>query len=96
MAWGQAADQLAACRRLLVASSEAGERRAARLDAIADLIAPCPLPDVAGGDDMCPCGYGGTFPCPTTQAAWIARDVNPGAETHRLLSQVFFDDCGAS
>ena len=48
-----------------------------RLDIIATLIRPCPPPDIAGGYDMCPCGDGCSWPCPTTRAAWIARGLDP-------------------
>jgi hypothetical protein len=58
-----------------------------RLQVIATLIHPCPPPDVMCGFDMCPCGIGCTWPCPTTQAAWIARGLNPDAEISRLMAE---------
>jgi hypothetical protein len=49
---------------------------AERLAAIGALISPCGAPDVVNGYDLCPCG-GGTWPCPTTRAAWLARGLDP-------------------
>lgn len=54
-----------------------------RLDAIAARLEPCSAPDVFNGYDLCPCGFGGAFPCPTTEAAWLARGLDPMAENRR-------------
>ncbi len=55
-----------------------------RLAEIAHLLTPCPPPDVATyGENLCECGYGGTWPCPTTRAAWIAQGLDPAAEARR-------------
>jgi hypothetical protein len=59
-----------------------------RLTVIADLLRPCPPPDLAGGYDMCPCGYGGSWPCSVTRAAWIARGLNPETEIDKVITQV--------
>ena len=59
-----------------------------RLAVTATLLAPCPPSHLAEGYDMCPCGYGGSWPCPVTRAAWIARDLDPDAEVRRIIAQV--------
>jgi hypothetical protein len=41
-----------------------------RLAKIADLLGPCPPPDMASGNDQC---AHGTWPCVITQAAWLAQ-----------------------
>jgi hypothetical protein len=41
-----------------------------RLAKIADLLGPCPPPDMAGGCDQC---AHGTWPCVITKAAWLAQ-----------------------
>jgi hypothetical protein len=58
-----------------------------RLDLIATLLVPCPVPDIANGYDMCPCGQGCSWPCPATMAAWIARGLDPGTEINRAIAQ---------
>jgi hypothetical protein len=58
-----------------------------RLAVIAALLRPCPPPDIAGGFDLCPCGYGGTWPCPVTRAAWIAQGLDPEAETGKVTAK---------
>lgn len=57
-------------------------------DALAALLAPCPPPDVAAGFDRCPCGHPGSWPCPATRAAWLARGLDPDAEAGRALAGV--------
>ena len=57
-------------------------------DAIAALLVPCPPPDVAAGFDRCPCGHHGSWPCPTTRAAWLARGIDPDAEVGRVMADV--------
>jgi hypothetical protein len=62
------------------------ERLTTRLAEIAKrLTTTCIAPDVYAGMDRCPCGYGGPWPCPTTEAAWIARGVTDLAATRRQL-----------
>lgn len=63
------------------------ERLRHALDGVAEGLAPCAVPDVAAGFDRCPCGYGGTWPCPTTEAAWLARGVDPASEARRILAR---------
>ena len=55
-----------------------------RLAKIAELLpGPCPPPDIAGGFDLCPCGYGGAWPCDQTRAAWLATGVDGDAEVQK-------------
>jgi hypothetical protein len=56
-----------------------------RLDAIAHLLRPCPPPDVYAGYDLCRCGYGGSYPCPTTRAAWHAQGVDIQTATREAI-----------
>lgn len=56
-----------------------------RLSAIAELIRPCPVPDVGNGYDLC--GHGKVWPCPETKAAWIARRLDPATESARLVRE---------
>jgi hypothetical protein len=55
-----------------------------RLERIASLLRPCPVPDLAHGFDACPCGTGGSWPCTKTIAAWLAAGLDPSTETARL------------
>jgi hypothetical protein len=57
------------------------------LELIATLINPCPAPDIAAGYEMCPCGHGCSWPCPATQAAWLARGLDPGTEIHAVITR---------
>jgi hypothetical protein len=57
------------------------------LGRIASLLAPCPTPDLDGGTDLCPCGSSEPWPCPATQAAWLARGIDPPAEVARILDE---------
>lgn len=61
---------------------------AERLTAIADRLTPCPPPDVFHGEDLCPCRYGSSYPCPTTEAAWLAHGLDPITETHRAINAI--------
>jgi hypothetical protein len=62
-----------------------GRLRAA-LDGIARRIEPCPPPRAHDlGDDLCPCLTGSTWPCPTTEAAWLARGLDRDTEVRRAL-----------
>lgn len=54
-------------------SSEQPYELERRLQQIAQRISPCPVPDAAEGWDLC--AHGLPWPCPTTEAAWIARDL---------------------
>ncbi len=63
------------------------------LAAVAERLHPCPIPDVLAGEDLCPCGDGAGWPCPSTEAAWLARGLDPGAEARRLLRSELL--CGA-
>lgn len=58
-----------------------------RLTVIADLLRPCPPPDIARGYGMCSCGYGGSWLCPITKAAWIAQGLNPDTEIDKAITQ---------
>jgi hypothetical protein len=58
-----------------------------RLQLIAVLIRPCPPPDIAAGHATCPCGLGCTWPCPPTQAAWLARGLDPDTEITRVITR---------
>lgn len=52
----------------------AAEQLEARLQQIAQRISPCPVPDVSEGWDLC--AHGVPWPCPSTEAAWIARGLD--------------------
>lgn len=52
----------------------AGVSSAGALQEIARRITPCPIPDVANGWDLC--AHALPWPCPTTEAAWIARGLD--------------------
>lgn len=58
---------------------------AERLAAIAERLHPCSPPDIFNGFDLCTCGTGTVFPCPTTEAAWLARGLDPVKENHRVI-----------
>lgn len=45
-----------------------------RLQQIAQRLTACPIPDVTNGWDLC--AHGLPWPCPTTEAAWIARGLD--------------------
>lgn len=59
-----------------------------RLDEIVARLHPCSPPDVMNGYDLCPCGYGGTWPCAITEAAWLARGLNPVEEARRIMRDI--------
>lgn len=63
----------------------------ARLKTIAALISPCPPPDIAGGYDLCPCGRGSTWPCPTTRVAWLAAGLDPTEEARAVCARAMAD-----
>ena len=70
------------------AGQDASGADGSRLDEIAALIGPGPPPQVLAGYDLCPCGRGGTWPCPVTRAAWLARRLDPVAEPKRILGEI--------
>jgi hypothetical protein len=57
-----------------------------RLAAIAGRISPCPAPDVLAGYDQCQ--HGTTWPCPATEAAWLARGSDRDAELRAFTAAV--------
>jgi len=59
-----------------------------RLQVIAELLAPCPPPDIAHGYDLCPCGTGCSWPCAKTRAAWLAHNLNPDTEISTVIDRV--------
>jgi hypothetical protein len=70
---GPDADQIeAALRERITAVRASGERPQApdRLVRIAQLLQPCPRPDVEGGWTWC--AHAEPWPCVITRAAWIA------------------------
>jgi hypothetical protein len=52
----------------------AGPTTAEALQEIARRISPCPIPDVDNGWNLC--AHGLPWPCPTAEAAWIARGLD--------------------
>ncbi len=56
-----------------------------RLAAIAERISACPAPDVLAGYDQC---EHGTWPCPATEAAWIALGSDRDTEMHAFAKAV--------
>ncbi|MFF9908785.1 hypothetical protein ACF1HU_35895 [Streptomyces olivaceus] len=58
-----------------------------RLATIAELITPCPPPDVANGYDMCLCGAGVVWPCNTTKAAWLAGGHDVAQKVRALMDE---------
>jgi hypothetical protein len=59
-----------------------------RLAGIAARVTPCGPPNVMEGMDSCPCGVGGTWPCPITEAAWLARGVDRDDEVRRVMDRL--------
>jgi hypothetical protein len=55
------------------------------LAAVADLLTPCPAPDVEAGWDLC--AHAQTWPCPTTRAAWLARGLTPATQVQAAVTQ---------
>jgi hypothetical protein len=55
-----------------------------RLQQIAQRVTPCPVPDITGGWDLC--AHGLPWPCPTTEAAWIARGLDPTEQIHASMA----------
>lgn len=76
----------------VLAVARAAERLADEVDrlmaaqrSIVARIPECGVPNVWDGIDACPCGYGGSWPCPTTEAHWIARGITDLAAHQRRL-----------
>lgn len=55
-----------------------------RLQQIAQRLLPCPVPDVADGWDLC--AHGLPWPCPSTEAAWLARGLDLGQQVRAQLA----------
>lgn len=58
-----------------------------RLDRIAELIRPCPAPDVANGDDWCPGHPGYSWPCSNTKAAWLALGLDEKTQVTEAMDR---------
>jgi hypothetical protein len=56
------------------------------LKKIAELVHPCPAPDVANGYDLCPVHAGSAWPCDLTKVAWIARGLNVGEQVRAAMA----------
>lgn len=56
-----------------------------RLAAIAQRISPCPAPDALADYDRC---AHGTWPCATTEAAWLAQGRDRDEEVRRVTEAV--------
>lgn len=61
-----------------------------RLAEVAKRISACPAPNIADGYDRCPT-HGDRWPCPETIAVWLARGLDPRAETRRQLDDIMRD-----
>ncbi len=55
-----------------------------RLQQIAQRLLPCPVPDVADGWDLC--AHGLPWPCPSTEAAWLARGLDPAEQVRAQVA----------
>jgi hypothetical protein len=55
-----------------------------RLQQIAQRLTPCPIPDFSQGWDLC--AHGLPWPCPSTEAAWLARGLDRDAQVRAQLS----------
>ena len=66
-----------------------------RLTVIAGLISACPVPDALAGRDQC---AHGTWPCATTEAAWLAqgrdRDQEVRKVTEAFARDALIEDAG--
>lgn len=74
----QARQSRTARRRAPMTTIEQAEQR---LRQIAQRVIPCPMPDIAGGWDLC--AHAVPWPCPITEAAWIARDLDRDEQIRR-------------
>lgn len=55
-----------------------------RLQQIARRLTPCPIPDFSEGWDLC--AHGLPWPCPSTEAAWLARGLDRDEQVRAQLS----------
>ena len=66
------------------AADRATEDLERRLQQIAQRLTPCPIPDVTEGWDLC--AHGLPWPCPSTEAAWLARGLDRDQQVHAQLA----------
>lgn len=59
-----------------------------RLTRIAELLEPCRFPIVRAGQALCQRHRGARWPCLITQAAWLARGLDPEDEAARVLTKL--------
>ena len=64
-----------------------------RLQQIAQRLAPCPIPDFSEGWDLC--AHGLPWPCPSTEAAWLARGLDPAEQIRAHLGWLRSELAGA-
>lgn len=60
-----------------------------RLARIAHLLKPCPPPVRWQGRFICRIHPEDAWPCPVTQAAWLARGMDPAYEGRRVLAPLY-------
>lgn len=65
-----------------------------RLEEIAVRIHPCRPPDLIHGRSLCRCNTGDDWPCAVTEAAWLARGLDPHIEAHRIINAIFEEHLG--
>jgi hypothetical protein len=53
---------------------------------IAHLLYPCPAPPATDHNELCPCGSG-FWPCRVTEAAWLARGLDPSTQITREIGE---------
>lgn len=61
------------------------------LGAAAEVLKPCPAPNIADGYDMCTCDGGQTWPCAGTRAAWLVRGLNPDELIAAAMSAIRYE-----
>jgi hypothetical protein len=54
---------------------------------VAELIVPCPLPNIAHGETLCPCDNGELWPCKTTWLGWRLRGLDPNQQAAEIRDQ---------
>jgi hypothetical protein len=64
-----------------------------RLQQIAQRLTPCPIPDVSEGWDLC--AHGLPWPCPSTEAAWLARGLDRTEQVGAQLGWLRGERAGA-
>jgi hypothetical protein len=69
---------------LMATTDTAAAALEARLQQIAQRLTPCPIPDFTDGWDLC--AHGLPWPCPTTEAAWIARGLDRAEQVHAHIT----------